>query len=81
MLPAGPLWKCLEITPVYPTKNKIKLYYRHALECLQAILRNPLLSDFIAFGPVRIFETAARLMRIYMEWMSGKRAWLMQVHS
>src|SRR5260221_1551503 len=79
MLQKGPGWKCLPITTVYPTKNKINLYYRDPIECLQLIMRNPLLKDQLEFEPYHIFKTAEKTMRIYTEWLSGNAAWEMQV--
>jgi len=81
MLPKGPEWKCLPITTVYPTKNKITLYYRDPVECLQMLMRNPLLKDQLEFTPYHIFNTAEKTMRIYTEWLSGDAAWDMQVWS
>jgi hypothetical protein len=79
MLPKGPEWKCLPITTVYLTKNKINLYYRDPVECLQMLLRNPLLKDQLEFTPYHIFKTAEKTMHIYTEWLSGDAAWAMQV--
>ena len=79
LLPKGPEWKSLSITPVYPTKNKIQLFYRDPVECLQMLMRNPLLKDHLEFEPFHIFKTAEKLMRIYTEWLSGDMAWSMQV--
>ena len=79
MLPAGPPWMCKHIHTVYPTKNKIHLYYRDAVECLQSLMRNPLLKDFIEFTPRRLYTSAEKVARVYTEWLSGDAAWSMQV--
>lgn len=79
MLPQGPEWKCKPWTTHFPTKSKIQLFYRDPLACLQAILHNPLFKDHLSFQPMRLFKTAAKVMRIYTEWMTGDAAWSMQV--
>jgi hypothetical protein len=81
MLPKGPEWKCSTIATVHPTKNKINLYYRDPIECLQMLMRNPLLKDQLEFEPYHIFKTAEKTMRIYTEWLSGDAAWMMQVRT
>src|ERR1700678_1534307 len=81
MLPKGPVWQCKVWTTVYPTKRNLTLFFRDPLECIQSILHSPLMKDYIAFKPLRIFESATRAMRIYTEWLSGNAAWSMQVSS
>jgi hypothetical protein len=78
-LPTGPPWMCKLIETVYPTKHKIYLYYRDAVECLRSLMRNPLLKDYIEFTPRRLYKSAEKLARVYTEWLSGDAAWLMQV--
>lgn len=79
MLPTGPPWICKPIETVYPTKNKIYLYYRDPIQCLQSLMHNPLLKDHIDFTPRRLYENAEKLVRVYTEWLSGDAAWSMQV--
>ncbi|KAF8160343.1 hypothetical protein K438DRAFT_1619422 [Mycena galopus ATCC 62051] len=79
LLPAGPQWKVMTWdTKPYPTKKPLTLYYRDPLECLQSLLSNPLVQDFIYYTPFRLWETSAKLMRIYTEWLSGDTAWKYQ---
>jgi hypothetical protein len=80
MLPTGPAWMCKPITTVYPVKNKINLFYRDPIECLKSLMRSPLLKDFITFTPFRLYQTSAKLVRVYTEWLSGNAAWAMQVN-
>jgi Plavaka transposase len=75
----GPEWKCKPCTTVHLTKNKINLFYRDPIECLQSLMHSPLIKDFINFDPIRVFMTAAKLMRVYTEWLSGDTTWSMQV--
>ena len=70
---------CKPIDTVYPTKNKIYLYYRDPVECLRSLMRNPLLKDCIEFTPRRLYTSAEKLVRVYTEWLSGEAAWSMQV--
>ena len=79
LLPKGPTWQCKPWMTLYPTKKKLHLYYRDPLECIQAILHSPLVKDFIQFTPFRVFESAAKAMRVYTEWLSGNIAWSIQV--
>lgn len=67
--------------PGYPTKKPIILYYRDAMECLRAIFGNPLFADHMQYSPFKAFETAEKMIRVYGEWMSGNKAWEMQVRS
>ena len=79
MLPKGPSWKFKPWDTVQPTKRPLVLYYRDALECLQSLLHAPLHGDRIHFTPLKIFESARKLMRVYLEWWTGDAAWDMQV--
>lgn len=83
LLPAIPQWKYQAIPthPRYPSKNPLFLYYRDPIECLQHIMRNPLVQDSLNFTPLQIFDTAAKTMRVYESWLSGDRAWTMQVNA
>ncbi|KJA12854.1 hypothetical protein HYPSUDRAFT_152210 [Hypholoma sublateritium FD-334 SS-4] len=78
ILPAGPQWSSRPMKTVYPTKNKIVLYYRDPLQCIQSLMHSPLVKDSIAFKPLQIFRTAEKVMRVYTEWLSGEAAWNMQ---
>ena len=64
---------------MHPTKVPIKLFYRDAIECIEALFNNPLFADSMQYSPFRVFKTAERLVRIYGEWMSGDVAWKLQV--
>ncbi|KAJ3567001.1 hypothetical protein NP233_g6648 [Leucocoprinus birnbaumii] len=78
ILPSGPEWFCKEIVPKIPTSLPLSLYYRNPVECLQALLRNPLIKDHFHFQPFRLFEQAKSTMQVYTEWLSGESAWEMQ---
>ena len=60
-------------------KQKLSLYYRDPIDCLQSILHNPLFQDYIQFHPFQLFWSAEGAMRVYTEWLSGDAAWEMQV--
>jgi len=79
MLPSGPAWKCVPVDAVYPTKNKPLLYFRDSVECVQSIMRSPLILDNMDLGPFALFEMAEKIMWIYTEWLSGNAAKVMQV--
>ncbi|KAI6001476.1 hypothetical protein EDD15DRAFT_2478596 [Pisolithus albus] len=78
VLPSGPAWLCEEMEPESPTKHPVHLFYRQLLECLQSLLSHPLLTPHISFIPWKVWTSAARVCRIYDEWLSGDRAWEIQ---
>lgn len=79
ILPSGPLWKSTPVQTKYPTKQPLKLYYRDPLDCLQALIINPLAQDHLHFEPLKLFKTAEQTIRVYNEWWTGDTAWQMQV--
>lgn len=82
ILPKTPPWKCRVIdTAPHQTKHPVRLLYRDTVECLEALLSNPLFRNSIDFRPYRVFTTAERLVRVYTEWMSADHAWQLQVTS
>ncbi|KAG2087543.1 uncharacterized protein F5147DRAFT_781308 [Suillus discolor] len=78
MLPKGPSWKCQIIPSLHHTKNPIQLFWRDPVECLEALFSNPLFHDKLDFVPRRVYTTAARLTRVYSEWLTGDSAWEFQ---
>ncbi|KAH9027612.1 hypothetical protein EDB85DRAFT_2074745 [Lactarius pseudohatsudake] len=78
MLPKGPEWRYKPCDISYPTKKDVALFYRDPLKCIQSILSNPLVNDYIRFTPFRVYESAVSAMRIYTEWLTGDVAWSMQ---
>ncbi|KAG1840330.1 hypothetical protein C8R48DRAFT_679623, partial [Suillus tomentosus] len=78
MLPSGPSWKCQTIPSIYSTKLPIRLFWRDPVECLESLFSNPLFHDKLDFVPRRVYKTAARLLRVYSEWLTGNSAWDMQ---
>ncbi|KAH9013680.1 hypothetical protein EDB85DRAFT_2076567 [Lactarius pseudohatsudake] len=78
MLPKGPEWRYKPCDSPYPMKKDVALFYRDPLECIQSILSNPLVNDYIRFTPFRMYESAVSAMRIYTEWLTGDVAWSMQ---
>src|SRR6266850_8468107 len=79
ILPTGPTWKSTPLESVYPVKRPLFLYYRDPIECLQALIGNPLAQDSLHFEPLKVFKTAEKLVRVYNEWQTGDVAWQMQV--
>ncbi|KAJ7711120.1 hypothetical protein B0H16DRAFT_1745416 [Mycena metata] len=78
ILPKGPEWKAMAWQTQYPTKHPLTGYYCDPLECLQYLLRNPLIKDHINFTSFCLWTNTGKLMRIYSEWLSGDVAWNMQ---
>lgn len=77
----GLRWVSKRIIPETPTKNDLVLYYRDPLLCLQYLMHNPLVQVHISFTPFKLYESAAKSMRIYTEWLSSEQAWNIQVIS
>ncbi|KAE9387336.1 hypothetical protein BT96DRAFT_837803 [Gymnopus androsaceus JB14] len=76
LLPPVPAWK-FQVIPTsrrYPSKTPLILYFRDPLECLQDILKSPLIQDSLNFSPLGIFTSSAKLVRVYESWLSGTRA-------
>jgi len=80
VLPAGPRWMSKRVKTLISTKKPIELFYRNPVDCLQALLRSPLLKDHISFSPFHLYESAAKVIRMYTEWLSGDAVWYMQVN-
>ena len=40
---------------------------------------SPLVKDHILFSPIKLYQSTAKLTRIYTEWLSGDKAWDVQV--
>ncbi|KAI6138406.1 hypothetical protein BKA82DRAFT_4366524 [Pisolithus tinctorius] len=78
LLPGGPRWRSMEITPSQPTKHPVHLYWRDPLECIAWLLNHPLFSDQLDFVPRRVYKTPEKLCRVYTEWMTADDAWRMQ---
>ncbi|KAE9388440.1 hypothetical protein BT96DRAFT_960210 [Gymnopus androsaceus JB14] len=80
LLPSVPEWK-FQVIPTkerYPSKTPLILYFRDPVECLQDILKSPLIQDSLNFSPLEIFTSSAKLVRVYESWLSGTRANQMQ---
>ncbi|KAG1893892.1 uncharacterized protein F5891DRAFT_1131119 [Suillus fuscotomentosus] len=53
----------------------LKLRMRDPVECLESLFSNPLFHDKLNFVPCRMYKTAAQLLRVYSEWLTGNSAW------
>ncbi|KAF8800625.1 hypothetical protein BYT27DRAFT_7216906 [Phlegmacium glaucopus] len=78
MLPVGPSWKSKPWPTAFPTKQKLFLYYQDPIDCLQSILHNLLVQDYIQFHLFQLFWSAEGAIQVYTEWLSGNAAWEMQ---
>ncbi|KAI6002437.1 hypothetical protein F5J12DRAFT_686084, partial [Pisolithus orientalis] len=78
LLPGGPCWCSMEITPLQPTKHPVHLYWCDPLECIVWLLNHPLFSDQLNFIPRHVYKTPEKLCRVYTEWMTTDDAWCMQ---
>ncbi|KAI5987694.1 hypothetical protein EDD15DRAFT_2389474 [Pisolithus albus] len=78
LLPSGLQWKFQIIPTTHPTREPVQLYFRDALDCVEALFNHPFFADKMDFTPFRLFTTAERLVRVFTEWMSSDGAWDMQ---
>ena len=85
-LPSGPKWKYEEITTSHAVNEPIMLYYRNPLECIEALIQNPLVKDYLTWVPYKLYadgkepdDDEQSSQRVYTEWLSGDHAWEMQV--
>ncbi|KAF9050530.1 hypothetical protein BJ165DRAFT_1342609 [Panaeolus papilionaceus] len=82
VLPGTPSWVSTTIETKVPTKKPVTLYYRDPIQCVQSILHNPIINDFLEFDPYRLWqfceETHATRTRLYGDWLSGDMAWFIR---
>ncbi|KAG1805323.1 uncharacterized protein BJ212DRAFT_1210268, partial [Suillus subaureus] len=78
MLLKGPSWKCQVIPSLHGTKSPIQLFWRDPVECLESLFSNPLFHDQLDFIPCRVYKTAAWLLHVYSEWLTGDAVWSIQ---
>lgn len=79
-LPAGPQWKLQKIaSDHYPTEKPIHLYYRDGWEVAKWIFGNPVFANHMEFDPKIVSQDAEGKERVFTEYMSGTRAWNVQV--
>jgi hypothetical protein len=81
MLPSGPCWKSQVITTTHPTKSPVVLYWCDPLECISNIFNHPLFHDHMDYSARRAYTCAQKACRVYTEWMTGNRAWEIQVRN
>jgi hypothetical protein len=67
------------LTPEYPVKQLLHLFYCNPINCMQALLSHPLFKPHISFILRKVWTCAARVCRVYDEWLSGDQAWSLQV--
>ena len=60
-------------------KEETRSFYCDLLACIQSILSSPLMKDHLQFLLLCVFNSFARAMWIYSEWLTGNVAWSMQV--
>lgn len=78
LLPTGPKWLLTIVTlPGYRTKDPIILYYCDSVECVKAILHNPIFTGRIKFAPTLHYTEAGT--RTYGDWITSDGAWWLQV--
>lgn len=81
-LPKAPEWKMQDISIDGCCSSKpITLFYRDPLECIQALLRNPIFEGKWDFNPRRVYNGPDQQNQLYSEWMTSDGAWAAQVNT
>ncbi|KDQ57872.1 hypothetical protein JAAARDRAFT_57695 [Jaapia argillacea MUCL 33604] len=76
LLPPGPQWRYQEISiDGFPTKDRMVLYYRDGLECIESLFSYPMFAGRMEFCPRKVFTSFNRQTRVYSEWMTSDGAW------
>ena len=55
------------------------MFYQDAIECLQHLIHSPSINGLIEFVLKKIYSTADCMERVYTKWLTGDRAWELQV--
>ena len=78
LLPSGPCWKSQEICTSHLTKRPVILYWRDSLELMQCLFNCPEFQDVMEVTPYRLYDSAARLYRVYCHGSTGSPSALMR---
>jgi len=82
-LPTGPGWQC-EIVDVVgdtldnsskPMGEKLELWRRDPLECIQELLGNPAFKDHVSYAPERVYTSTEGEEQVYDEMWTGDWWW------
>ena len=65
----------------YETAKPIFLFYRSPLECIEAMLQNPVFEGKWTFSARRVYKDPNQQNRVYSDWMTSDGAWFAQVCS
>lgn len=79
LLLSGPWWKYQPIRTESPMKRDLQLFYWDAIKCLQHLIHSLSINGQIEFVPKKIYTTTDQIECIYTEWLTGDRAWELQV--
>lgn len=80
-LPKAPEWKAQDIKlDGFQTAKPITLFYHNPIECIQALLQNPIYEGQWDFTPWHVYDKSDCQNQIYSEWMTTDGAWSAQVH-
>ncbi|KAG1760907.1 hypothetical protein EDD22DRAFT_780506, partial [Suillus occidentalis] len=55
------------------------LFWRDLVKCLESLFSNPLFHDQLDFIPCHVYKTAAQLLHVYSEWLTGDTTWSIQI--
>ena len=69
----------LELTLTFRLKKRPCFIIEILFLSLQNLMQSPLIQDHISFTPFKLYKSAAKVTRIYTEWLSGNQAWESQV--
>jgi hypothetical protein len=60
-------------------EEKMELWYRNPMECIEELLGNPALKGAVAFEPVKMYTDKEGKERVFNEMWTGEWWWKMQV--
>ena len=86
-IPGGAAWKCKawdEIGDLLdaqgnPLTERVELYMRDAVDCIEELMGNPIFKDLLRYAPERWYEDEQGRKRLYGDMWTGEWWWRLQV--
>lgn len=86
-LPSGVNWHCREVVQEgdlmdangKPLTERLELWYRDPVECVQELMGNPIFKNHLAYAPTRVYQDREGRVRQIDEMWTGNWWWDVQV--
>ena len=65
----------------WPLTEKVELWHRDPVECIQALIGNPEFKDYMKYAPYRLYMNSDGTNQSWDEMASGSWWWGIQVRS